>query len=86
MPYSLKTFECGTCGGPAQRRAAASATVYCVPCAIARAGEAAWQLHRKEGPFYERYRWNHRLGMRRRWNAWHAARAAEAEQQHRSAA
>jgi hypothetical protein len=68
MPYSLRTFECGGCGGPARRRAAASATVFCVPCAIARSVEQQLQLHRHEGPFYDRWAWRNRLAVRRRKN------------------
>src|SRR5579859_4245250 len=86
MPYALRTFECGGCGGPAKRRAAASATVFCVPCAVARSVEQQLQLHRHEGPFYDRWAWGNRLAVRRRKAELEAIHQAYVKRYARSAA
>lgn len=66
MPYALRTFDCGDCGAPVAKRAAAGATVFCVPCNIEHSAECQRQLHARSGPYWERFAWANRLAVRRR--------------------
>lgn len=55
MPYALRIFQCAGCGRQVGRRASAEAKVRCIDCGIARSVENMQQLHRKSGPFYQRW-------------------------------
>lgn len=55
MPYKLRTFTCGGCGGEVQKRAGKASTVYCINCAIQRSVINVYQQRAKAGVFYDRW-------------------------------
>lgn len=55
MPYAERTRQCWKCHKPFTGRIAPKGPVYCVPCKIDNASDAAIQMANKEGPYYDRW-------------------------------
>ena len=57
MAYANREHVCPDCGVKHRRRGPADPPMRCHPCSIAHAAEVARQMHAKEGPYWDRYRW-----------------------------
>ena len=55
MTWAERLFECAGCGDPVRKRAAASAEVRCINCAVQRSQVNALQQMTKSGEFYRRW-------------------------------